>query len=253
MRIDGFRNVFHRLDWLIAPQSSIPHLLLLLVLSVPFLIYGGVVPFHPDNISGWANWLVNNPNSPFGINYTKVDLFDYPPGFLQLHGFAGRIFNGLQIFELQENFAKYVSVGFFINYIFSLLGIYSTYLLSHRFTQSRAFALLAALTLLTAPLWVADSHMLTVDVPGAAMCVLAVLLTLKFHDDGQLKHLILSSIVCGCAAAIKYPIRACRLGTAFRHICRNKLCNNKDFSVCSGGPIQLRHIRRPLYSHSVQF
>ena len=69
--------------------------------------------------------------------------------------------------------------GHLIILLFSVLGIICTYLIAYKIIKKRSISFLSALFVATSLSWVTNSHLLTVNIPFAALVALTILLVLN--------------------------------------------------------------------------
>jgi len=96
--------------------------------------------------------------------------------------------------------------GHLLTVLFSWAALEATYRITRNLTGSRGLGLLAGSILATAPLWVANAHYLTVDLPAAALVTLTLLAAL--HADGtgwDRRATIAVGVLFGLAVSAKYP------------------------------------------------
>ncbi len=126
----------------------------------------------------------------FGMVHTASD-------FALLYG-SGR----LPLFH-----TSFLGLGHLITVAFGLIGMVSTYLMTHKLTANKAISFIAAFLLITSLLWISNSHFATVDIPLASLLSLFALLVLHVGEKGmvpQKKEVMILGIVLGLIASTKY-------------------------------------------------
>ncbi|WP_375770890.1 glycosyltransferase family 39 protein [Archangium gephyra] len=196
------------------------HALSLLVPVGICLVLGlaGGPPFHhPDSISTQALATVLNQGNPRFFNYPGLVIYvnaaAYGLVFLLL-----RMFGGPATFQA---FAEHSRSGFLpppaagipftlpghaVALVFSAIGLTATWFVAYRLTRNRLTSALAVLVTGTSLLWVQQSHMDTVDLPLAALCMLTLWLVLVWSDrEHRSRPLSLAlGAAVGLAASAKY-------------------------------------------------
>jgi len=183
-----------------------------------FLGTGGGVPyFHTDssqNLIVSIRTITNNGNPQFfnypGLVFYVNNLF-YRATYVILK-FTGLAENANDFFnsftqEKIEMTPLLYFPGHLVTILFSMLGICCTYFLTLKLIKKRTISLLSALFLLTAILWVANSHYVTVDIPLVSLSILTVLLIVIFTYDKKplkLKHLLILGVLLGLTTSVKY-------------------------------------------------
>lgn len=97
--------------------------------------------------------------------------------------------------------------GHLIILLFSVLGIICTYLIAYKIIKKRSISFLSALFVATSLSWVTNSHLLTVNIPFAALVALTILLVLNFIKENEpmsLKQIIILGIVLGITSSTKF-------------------------------------------------
>jgi 4-amino-4-deoxy-L-arabinose transferase-like glycosyltransferase len=163
------------------------------VISVGLAVFGGLPYYHPDSVTEAAHRVLETGGNP--------EFFHYPALVIYLNAGASVLASSLAHGRQSQ------IPGLVVTVLFSLLGVVNAYFLGRRLTGGRVFGLLSGTFLATSPLWVANSHFLTVDIPLATLCVAVALLTLTITGDGSVPNrgqLALLGAAVGLAASAKY-------------------------------------------------
>lgn len=193
---------------------------LLLLLPVAFLlaIAGGVPYFHPDFVHELVPAIARNWGNPDYFHYPALVLYLHALVYLPLCFVLSLLDGSLGPVELFIAAAKrgtltpeygisFYLPGQLITVSFSLLGVIATYLVTRSLTGRRWPAVVSGLFLCTCPLWVADSHYLTVDVPLAALCIITTKLSLDLlrgPTARSWKRAALLGLFVGLTGSAKY-------------------------------------------------
>ncbi len=179
---------------------------------------GGPPFHHPDSIVKQALATVLNQGNPRFFNYPGLVIYvnaaAYCIVFFLLRQFGG----GPPTFQAfadqsQSGFLPlsaaripYTLPGHVVALSFSAIGLTATYFVAYRLTRNRLTSALAVLLAGTSLLWVQQSHMDTVDLPLAAMCMLTLWLVMRWIDsERRSRPLALAmGIAVGLAASAKY-------------------------------------------------
>jgi hypothetical protein len=189
-------------NWTRAIAWHIRPLVLVLCLTLFLALQGGAPFHHPDSLVHRAEKTMANQGNP--------GFFHYPALMLYLNGAVCRFHDFiLQTLPREssnawpyENFP-----GQLLTALFSVIGALSVYGIGYLLTRSKPYALVAALLLVTSPLWNADSHYITVDIPLAALCSLtlfALVHVVERKGAVKTRHIALLGILIGLAASTKY-------------------------------------------------
>ncbi len=145
--------------------------------------------------------------------------YGYPSGYIYLQ-FPGALVSYL-IFLVRNGPAPavattlpdYLIVGRAVTAAIGAAGVALVYLFAVRLWQDRVAGVIAALTLTLSPLNVADSRILSTDVPMATFAFAAVFLLCLYLVRGDWKTLIAAGATAGAAAGLKYNA-ACFMAAA---------------------------------------
>ena len=190
----------------------------ILIILLPLGLWGGTTYFHPDNLLKFSQAAILNNGNPGHFNYPAFVIY-------ALATVYGILFTGLYTFGFVDSLADYKTLAresviskqpFFIDFelfghflilSFSFLALFSVYKIVLRITHSRLASGLSSLLLSVSPLWVADSHMLTTDIPCAAMAVATVALIIRFEKSNiTIPRLLIIGALVGVSAACKYNV-----------------------------------------------
>ena len=92
--------------------------------------------------------------------------------------------------------------GHAVALVFSAIGLTATWVVAYRLTRNRLTSALAVLVTGTSLLWVQQSHMDTVDLPLASLCMLTLWLVLEWSDSERRSRPLALALLLACAAVI---------------------------------------------------
>ena len=177
--------------------------LVLIVLLTVFLAMQGGTPFyHPDSLVDRAEKAMANGGNP--------GFFHYPALMLYLNGVVYEVYESiLQAFpeESPDSWPHKDFPGHLLTALFSVIAALSVYGTTYILTRSRLYAVMAALLLIASPLWNADAHYITVDIPLASLCALtlfALVFILESKSAVKIRHIVVLGILIGLTASAKY-------------------------------------------------
>jgi dolichyl-phosphate-mannose-protein mannosyltransferase len=182
-------------------------LLVLSFLSFFLAMHGGTPVFHPD-----ANLVLTKAKFAM-MNSGNPDFFSYPALMLYLNGVLYWIYEVvLRVVPVELsgvlNSWPYKDIpGHLLTTLFSVIAALSTYCTGYILTRSRYYAAIGALLLITSPLWNADAHFVTVDVPLSALCALTIyvlIFALELQREITIRHIVVLGILVGLTASAKY-------------------------------------------------
>lgn len=198
----------------IAGLPPVLDVILLLALAALLAWWGGTPWYHPDALVEKALRALAASGRP--------EMFNYPALTLYLIGFATRALSVLlnvqdaipvvdwYLAATRAGGASHLLVnapGHLVTLSFGLIGIASTWYCAWRLANSRWAAMAAGLLLCTTPLWVVNSHFLTVDISMAALSVSCIAFNLC-RGIGRAplanRDLLLIGALCGLTASAKY-------------------------------------------------
>ncbi|MEK6936805.1 MAG: phospholipid carrier-dependent glycosyltransferase [Nanoarchaeota archaeon] len=189
-------------------------LILLAIITIFLGFLGGIPLGMQDSILGPALNAAKrfgNPRyfaSPGFVIYIFMIAYSFLFIFLYLIGKVNSANEFRNLFETDvifDNVAFHL-LGYLIIILFSIIGVVFTYLIAYKLTRKRSISFLAGLFLATSLLWVTNSHLLTVNIPYAAIVTGTIFLVLKFVKEKELnkKHLIILGIALGVSCSTKY-------------------------------------------------
>ncbi len=134
--------------------------------------------------------------------------------FISLY-FAGRVHSAAEfktLFETNTLITSPTNIpfqlpGHIIIILFSIMGVICTYLITYKLIKKRSISFLSALFVSTSLLWVTNSHLLTVNIPFAALVAATILLALTFIKENEpmtMKQIIILGISLGIVSSTKY-------------------------------------------------
>ncbi|REJ73999.1 MAG: hypothetical protein DWQ30_22185 [Acidobacteria bacterium] len=179
-------------------------ILLAIVLLAAFALsmHGGTPLRHPDSLVGRAYHALTNAGDP--------GFFHYPALGVYLNAAAYAVYRVLAEQATPELLAHLASwpwvdlPGHLVTATFSAAGVGAAFLIAARLAGLTA-GFVAAATLVSAPLWNADAHYVTVDIPLAALCALALAwLTCRGEKAAGLHFDLAAGAWIGLATAMKY-------------------------------------------------
>jgi len=192
-------------------------LLVVLVFVVLLGAAGGPPFLHPDSLAQRALETYTNHGKPKVYHYPALTVYAHLGiyGAVYLLAKAQGSASSFAAFMSQQ-WTGYMSMGAtrlpfalpgqVLTLGFGMVGLVSTYVSGFRLSGRRDVGCLAALFTGASLLWVQQSHMDTVDLPLAAMCMLTLALTFVWVDREH-KPLWLSLLIgvtTGLAASAKY-------------------------------------------------
>ncbi|MDI1444236.1 glycosyltransferase family 39 protein [Polyangium sp. 6x1] len=178
---------------------------------------GGPPLMHPDSLAQQALETYKNHGKPTAYHYPALTVYAnlgmYWAAYMlakaqgSVASFAAFMSQQwLRTLSIGSMRLPFTLPGHILTLCFSVVGLFSTYVSGFRISDRRDVGCLAALLTGTSLLWVQQSHMDTVDIPLAAMCMLALALTLVWVDreDKPLWVSLLIGVATGLAASAKY-------------------------------------------------
>jgi len=132
-----------------------------------------------------------------------IYLFAFALGAGYLSGFIKPTTDILFYFLNPGEIAKFYIAGRFVSVIFGVLAVYMLYLIAKDLYDEET-GLLSALIFSVTPMFVVNSHFMTVDVAMCFFVCLAFFMAVKILSSSRWKWYILAGISSGLAAAAKY-------------------------------------------------
>jgi len=188
--------------WKRAISGHSKALLVVACVALFLAMQGGAPFYHPDSLIPRAEKTLANKGNPEFFNYPALMIY-LNGAVYWFHDFISKAISG----ESSDPWPYSDFPGQLLTAVFSLIGALSVYGTGYLLTRSKSYALAAALLLVTAPLWNADSHYITVDIPVAALCALtlfALVYVIKSKDSIKPGHIAVLGIATGLAASAKY-------------------------------------------------
>ncbi|MCJ7550652.1 MAG: glycosyltransferase family 39 protein, partial [Anaerolineae bacterium] len=179
----------------------------LIVAALAFFLamQGGTPYYHPDSLIPQAEGAVTNQGDP--------GFFNYPALIIYLQAVVYRINDALiqcsptLIGGDHQTWPLYDVPGHVLTACFSVLGTVAVYGSSYLLTGQRKSSAVGTALLVLSPLWNANSHYLTVDIPLASLCAATLLVLVygvqKSHSF-QMGFAVLLGALVGLSAAAKY-------------------------------------------------
>ena len=182
-----------------------PFLALVAVAALALALPGGTPVQHPDSLVGKSLFALEHHGRP--------PFFNYPALVIYLHSGAYALYDAFSRL-LPETISASLWTwplrdlpGHLLTAFFSVLGALSCYGAGYVLTRSRPHAAFGALLLITAPLWNADAHFTTVDIPLAALCSLTLFVGVSLVERSaglSPRHVLVLGVLLGLTAAAKY-------------------------------------------------
>ena len=179
---------------------------LLLALGAVLLgMQGGTPLAHPDFLIDRAKDTLRQGGNP--------RFFNYPALMLYIHGFVYSAYELLLHLVPQEKAVvldawPYRNIpGHLVTVSFSALGVLSVYGSTFLLTRSRFFSFLAGFLLFSSPLWNADAHFITVDIPLAALASLTLFAAIYLQQTQKTrtwKACLVLGVLVGLTTSAKY-------------------------------------------------
>ena len=179
--------------------------LALTVLAFFLAMQGGTPYYHPDSLIPQAERAISNHGNPGFFNYPALIIYlqaaVYRITDILIHCCPTLMSGDHQTWPLHD------VPGHVLTACFSVLGTVAVYGSSYLLTAQRKLSTVGTALLVLSPLWNADSHYLTVDIPLASLCALTLLVLVygirKSHSF-QIGFAVLLGLLVGLAAAAKY-------------------------------------------------
>jgi hypothetical protein len=191
----------------------------LVVLTAILVGLIGGTPFdHPDVVTQHTGRMIEHFGNPkffnypafliylFGLLYGGVFLLLYAAGSVRTHGEFKALIDTGTLIEGPISVPVFLP-GHVVIVLFSLLGLASVFCLTLRITGRRPAAVLALFATGLSLLWVSSAHMLTVDLPAAALVIATVGSYVAVVERSPLSYrsLLWPGILAGLATGTKYP------------------------------------------------
>lgn len=197
---DGLRNFIGK-----AKSKISLTIILIAIFAFVFGMHGGTPIEHGDNLAPKAKRTVRNFGNP--------RFFTYPALMLYMNASVYIVYE-LALEVLPEKISRTLDKwpyrdipGHLLTTLFSIIGAMSVFGICSILTKSSLFSTIGALLLITSPLWNANSHYITVDIPLAALCMLTVFVLLYFLEkkyEIKVQYVIFLGFLIGLAASAKY-------------------------------------------------
>ena len=184
---------------------------LLLAGGVALWLWGGVPLFQIDSLLPRIRPVLENGGNPGFFHYPALVIYVLciPYGLMRLGMGAQGVVDFARSGDRapHEAFFSYSLPGHLVIVLFAALGVIAVRRAARALGLSEAAALAGAACLATALLWVSDSHLVTVDVPMAALVAAtaaATLRTVRAAEAPSSRRLVFVGALAGLAAAAKY-------------------------------------------------
>ncbi len=185
--------------------------LLLTVLTLTLSLWGGT-PFQQlDSIVLRAHKVMATGGDPEFFHYPALVIYLTAIPYSILHWIMGdeaaRELMRVSTRSFEAPFFSYFFLGHLVSALFGLLGVLSIRSAARTLFQDSQVALAAGAFLATALLWVTDSHLVTVDVPLAALLALTLERTVRVvcrASAATLKETVVIGLCAGLATSAKY-------------------------------------------------
>jgi dolichyl-phosphate-mannose--protein O-mannosyl transferase len=191
----------------IARTKSRISVTIIIVILLAFFIgmHGGTPIEHGDNLAPKAKRTVRNYGNP--------KFFVYPALMIYMNASVYIVYE-MVLHVLPDKLSKTLDKwpyrdipGHLLTLLFSIIGALSVYGICFLLTESQLYSTIGSLLLITSPLWNANSHYITVDIPLSALCALAVFVLLHILEKKSeitVQHMVVMGILIGLAASAKY-------------------------------------------------
>ncbi len=176
-------------------------------MSLLFGWTGGVPYFHPDAVLDEAIYAIQNHGNPNYFHYPGLVIYAHAALYGALTLAIKILRPGHSLGELIGQIGDHPGPGHLLTVVFAFIGAAAAYWIVLRLLGRRAFALLAAVFVSTSLLWTVNAHYLTVDIPMATLCALAVVASLEMARRGvawNWKWAVGVGVIAGLAASAKY-------------------------------------------------
>lgn len=178
-------------------------ILLLSGLALTLSLWGGT-PFQQlDSIVLRAQKVMQTGGNPEFFHYPAFVIYVTAIPYSVLHwiigGEAARELMRVSNRSFEAPFFSYFFLGHLVSASFGLLGVLSVRCAVRTLFKDSNLALAAGAFLATALLWITDTHVVTVDVPLAALLMLTAARTLKLLCNGAALTVRDALVIGGCA------------------------------------------------------
>ena len=192
---------------------------ILVCITAAMSLWGGELHYHPDAV-------VERTITTVLTSYGNPDFFTYPALMFYLNAVLyGGIFAVLLVSGRVESYGEFIDrylsktlidfpvsihanlPGHMLTVVFAAIAVVCAYLTVMLLTKRRWAAYTAAACILGTPLWIANSHMPTVDIPLAGLAMATVWFVVRSIDRGtlwDLKTQIVAGVLAGLTASAKY-------------------------------------------------
>lgn len=196
-----------------AERSQLPKWLFPLLLGAGLVLWlwGGIATQQVDSLAWRVVQVFKNGGNPRNFHYPSlvIYLLCLPYGLMVLRSSPEelrRSFVAMERSPEPEFFSPYFP-GHLVLVLFALLGVVAVRRSARFLGLSEVAGLAGAVGLGTALLWVSEAHLITVDLPLAALTVVAVAGTLRVlqaADAPRLASLVALGALAGLATSAKY-------------------------------------------------
>lgn len=178
--------------------------------KIPRSAFNIIRSFHPDEHN-----IIKSISNMKPINYDfNPHFFEYPSFFIyfvavlifstSLSGFT-KITSDLSFYYANPwEIGKFFLIGRLGVIILSTLGIYLIYKTTENFFDKRR-GLLSSIILASTPLYIINSHFMTVDIPMVFWIILFLYFLSLYWKKDKIRFLYLASVSIGFATGTKYP------------------------------------------------
>lgn len=202
----GVLTDFNLREFIKKTKSKISVTVIVIVfLAIFFGLQGGTPIEHSDTLVPKAKYTVRNFGNP--------KFFIYPDLMIYLNAFVYIVYEVVlkvlpqQLSRTLDKWPYRDIPGHLLTILFSIIGALSVYGICLILTKSKLYSSFGSIFLITSPLWNANSHFITVDIPLSALCALTVLVLVYILENKKemtVYHMVILGILIGMTASAKY-------------------------------------------------
>jgi len=177
----------------------------IVLVTIIFGMHGGTPIEHGDSLTPKAKHTVRHFGNP--------NFFIYPALMIYLNAVEYSVYEVIlkilphKVSNILDKWPYRDLPGHLLTILFSIIGALSVYGICFILTKSTPFAMIGALLLIFSPLWNANTHYITVDIPLSALCVLTVFILLYYFEKNStvtVQQMVVLGILTGLSASAKY-------------------------------------------------
>lgn len=198
------RNRFHESFARTKAKISAGVIVVILV-AFAFGMHGGTPIEHGDNLAPKAKRTVYNFGNPRFFTYPGLMIYMNASVYIVYELFLKILPDPLH--KKLDEWPYRDIPGHLLTLLFSIIGALSVYGICLILTKSHLISTAGSLLLVTSPLWNANAHYITVDIPLSALCALTAFILLKIvegKNEISVRHMVVLGALAGLAASAKY-------------------------------------------------